>query len=353
MATQVHLSEISPMLASVKAAGGDLRAVLAQHVSDGAADISDLPDDIALSDYFRIERDIARQSDDLTAQMSTRRLTYTTGKFVVSHLQPSRTLCEAAQGLSEYFNMMHGGAFNAVRLSSATVTMAIDDRDFPYTLGDDAAARYFMGESVLIKAHCLLNSLTNGRADEALRRVGIARPERQENAIHLGFWSVPITYRRPIYELVYDIDLALAPLEAPRAMAMSSPGLYARIIEQLERQAAEEQPADFLNRVVDLVKDGVTRQAEVAKALSISVATLRRRLAQEEISFRDIVLEDRHQAARRFLSDGQTVNLVSDRLGYSDIRAFNRAFKKRFGITPAAFRNETLAGSAEDLAQSA
>ena len=337
----MHASEVKPVLAAVEAAGGDVRALLESHV-DGLDEGNELPSEISLADYFRIERDIARQFDDLTAQMSTRRLTYTTGKFVLSHLQPSRTLCEAVQGLSDYFNMMHGGAFNSVRQSQSTVTMTIDDRDFPYTLGDDANGRLFMGESVLIKAHCLLNSLSNGRADEALKRISIVRNKREDTQLHLNFWSVPIGLDRPVYELVYDLDLALAPLKAPRALALSSPGLYARIIEQLERGEERSDSADLLNRVVDLVKDGVVSQSDVAGRLSVSVATLRRRLAQEQISFRDIVLEDRHQSARRYLTDGQTVGAVSDQLGYSDIRAFNRAFKKRFGVTPAAFRKSAI-----------
>lgn len=345
MTASVHVSDIKPILSSVRDAGGDVEALIEAHIGNEHGQ-DHLPAEISLSDYFRIERDIARQFDDLTAQMSTRRLTYTTGRFVLSHLQPSRTLCEAAQGLSDYFNMMHGGTFNSVRQSQSTVTMSIDDSEFPYTLGEDKAVRLFMGDSVLIKAHCLLNSLTNGRAEKALKRISIVRPQQVDEDLHLNFWRVPINCGKPAYELIYDLELALSPLEAPRAMALSSPGLYARVIEQLERNASENDPGDLLNRVVDLVKDGIVSQTDVASSLSISVATLRRRLAQEQVSFRDIVLEDRHQNARRYLSEGQPVVAVSDQLGYSDIRAFNRAFKKRFGMTPAAFRNSFQSATA-------
>ena len=37
------------------------------------------------------------------------------------------------------------------------------------------------------------------------------------------------------------------------------------------------------------------------------------------------------------LSQGMSVSQVSDSLGYSDVRAFNRAFKKMRGVSPAAY----------------
>ena len=84
-------------------------------------------------------------------------------------------------------------------------------------------------------------------------------------------------------------------------------------------------------------EDPKSRDRDIAARLGISVATLRRRVSEEETSFRTLLLQVRCEEAKAMLERGRSVNQVSEQLDYSDIRAFNRAFKKWAGQTPAAF----------------
>lgn len=340
MLTTVRLAQIKPILDAAKRAGIDVKRLTQQHLGISDWQVAPDPLEISLTNYFRIERDIAQHLDDLTAQMSTRRLTYMTGNFVLSQIQQCHTLNDAIKGLADYFNMMHGGVFNSVRQTSNLLTMVIDDRDFPYTLSEDRQVRLFLGDCVLLKTHCLLNSLSDGKASLALKRIGITRDARSSLDIHLRYWPTPITLGRETYELVYDLELALQPLYEIGPVDLSAAGIFARVIGQLDAQDKGSQPADILGRIVDLIKDGVTQQGAVAQSLGISVATLRRRLAADGLKFRDLILDERHALAKRLLSDGQSVRNVAEQLDYSDIRAFSRAFKKRFGVTPANFRKQ-------------
>ena len=70
---------------------------------------------LSLIDFFRIEGEIARRLDDLTAHLSERKLTYETGAFVTSQMNQSSTLNEALGNLAQYFNMMHGERYNTIR----------------------------------------------------------------------------------------------------------------------------------------------------------------------------------------------------------------------------------------------
>jgi AraC-like DNA-binding protein len=76
-----------------------------------------------------------------------------------------------------------------------------------------------------------------------------------------------------------------------------------------------------------------------AQRLAMSVATLRRRLEEEHATFSGIVDELRRQLAEGYLRDDQpTVSEVAFLLGFSDVAAFGRAFKRWHGISPTEFR---------------
>ena len=75
--------------------------------------------------------------------------------------------------------------------------------------------------------------------------------------------------------------------------------------------------------------------------MGLSVATLRRRLSGEGFTFRALREEVLNETARRLLSGGKSVSDVAEALGFSDARAFNRAFKDWNGVTPKAFTSQS------------
>ncbi|MBS0226426.1 MAG: AraC family transcriptional regulator [Proteobacteria bacterium] len=78
---------------------------------------------------------------------------------------------------------------------------------------------------------------------------------------------------------------------------------------------------------------------QVARSLELSVRTLRRRLSEAGTSFRAISDRVHAEAARRLLcEEGMTVAATSKQLGFSDSRAFRRAFKRWLGLLPGEIR---------------
>jgi AraC-like DNA-binding protein len=77
---------------------------------------------------------------------------------------------------------------------------------------------------------------------------------------------------------------------------------------------------------------------DIAADLDIHPRTLRRRLAEEGTSFRDLLNEARSTVAVDLLRNvGLTVEEVSKRLGYSDVSTFSHAFKRWYGVAPSAY----------------
>ncbi|NWK96121.1 AraC family transcriptional regulator [Sphingobium lactosutens] len=79
--------------------------------------------------------------------------------------------------------------------------------------------------------------------------------------------------------------------------------------------------------------------ADLARRFSISVATLKRRLASENTSLAQIKVCARQQLAMRLLADPRlTVSEVGRRAQFSDTGAFRRAFHQWTGQSPTAWR---------------
>lgn len=79
--------------------------------------------------------------------------------------------------------------------------------------------------------------------------------------------------------------------------------------------------------------------ADVAAQFNMSEPTLRRRLQQEGTSYRTIVENIRRDlAVQKLLRGRHSVNAISEMLGYSETRAFTRAFREWTGLSPVKYR---------------
>jgi AraC-like DNA-binding protein len=83
----------------------------------------------------------------------------------------------------------------------------------------------------------------------------------------------------------------------------------------------------------------------VARELATAPRTLQRRLAAAGSSFQALVDLTRREAAERYLAASRlSIAEIGYLLGYSEVAAFHRAFKRWSGRTPQTFRTEALTG---------
>jgi AraC-like DNA-binding protein len=84
---------------------------------------------------------------------------------------------------------------------------------------------------------------------------------------------------------------------------------------------------------------------ECAAALGLEVRTLQRRLKDEGQSFAELQARSRFRLACALLRDTSLdLEAISERLSFSDRRAFTRAFKRWAGLSPSTFRHSPDAG---------
>ncbi|MCD2129574.1 helix-turn-helix domain-containing protein [Rhodococcus ruber] len=127
------------------------------------------------------------------------------------------------------------------------------------------------------------------------------------------------------------------------ACRFSDPVAYRLAIADLQRTLDQRNgTASFSEKVRRLLeKDpGQRRSQWVARELSISTSTLKRRLAEEGTSFRALHQSFlRERAMLRLLDRSVSVSEIATELGYSDLTNFSHTFKRWTGRSPSEFRH--------------
>lgn len=110
---------------------------------------------------------------------------------------------------------------------------------------------------------------------------------------------------------------------------------------ELSALGQRDRLAVRVREMLVLTPDGFPNMEQVAERLHMSDRTLKRQLAAEGTTFSAILEEVRHRQAVGLLSRTDlSLERISERLGYSDVANFNRAFRRWTGKTPGRWRRE-------------
>ncbi|HEX5361495.1 MAG TPA: AraC family transcriptional regulator [Fluviicoccus sp.] len=147
----------------------------------------------------------------------------------------------------------------------------------------------------------------------------------------------PVEFDQPVNRLIFPSSY----LDLP--MIMANPVASQMALAQCEqdlRRFGMEKP--FVAQVKALMYDerrGFSTLEQVAERLHMSERTLKRQLAGNQVAYSDLVEEARKQMASDLLEDPRlSLESVAEKLGYSDVANFNRAFKRWTGLTPSGWR---------------
>lgn len=98
---------------------------------------------------------------------------------------------------------------------------------------------------------------------------------------------------------------------------------------------------NFLHKITEAMNNSADELSinSMAEMMNMSRSTLYRELAERQITFSQIIEDKRKAMALDFLTNTNiSIGEISDRLGYKNLSAFNRAFKRWFDNTPLTIR---------------
>lgn len=110
-----------------------------------------------------------------------------------------------------------------------------------------------------------------------------------------------------------------------------------------EKKKLSEKGDELTEEINKILKEsmasGIPSLAQIGDYLGISGRTLKRRLSDRNLTFRDLVQKNREETAIQLLSQtSQSIGEIAFLTGFSEQSAFNRAFKKWTGQTPNDYR---------------
>jgi AraC-like DNA-binding protein len=112
-----------------------------------------------------------------------------------------------------------------------------------------------------------------------------------------------------------------------------------RILEEMPQE--HEVLASVRRAVAESMREGHPSLKRVAKKIAMSPRTLQRQLKEQGMDFKKLVADTRRRFALSYLGNrSHTLTEIAFLLGYSEVSAFNRAFKHWTGSTPLAHRDQ-------------
>lgn len=172
--------------------------------------------------------------------------------------------------------------------------------------------------------------------------IEFAGPAPAHAAEFQAFFKCPVVYDADCSQIRFpaawlSLPLAQTPLSLSRflrdsvALIIRGGAEPVSLADQVRTMLSKEQGQLFPELQV------------VAKRLSVSPQTLRRRLKEEHTSYQALKDEIREKAAKFYLAKpALSVDEIALMMGFSEASAFHRAFKKWTGMTPLACRRELL-----------
>lgn len=175
--------------------------------------------------------------------------------------------------------------------------------------------------------------------------------------------SVELMYSEPSDLSVYD-EVVRAPLvfgkpinkirllatDLNRSIAGADQRLFNSMITALallkeKSSTVNSSNEDLINSIKSLIcrqiADGIPKIESIAEDLRISSRSLQRQLASEGCSFKVIVEETREELAKSYIrSTHYSMTEIALMLGYSEVSAFTRAFKRWTHESPLSYRKK-------------
>lgn len=241
----------------------------------------------------------------------------------------SRTLGESMQGYQRYEQLVYGQQVVRVRTQGELVAMSWSAEASTGELADTVAI------AALVSFLRRLLPEVSAVADVSFV---FAAPDDAVRAAYDAFFGCSVRFAASATEVALPIEWLA------RRLPHSDPVVREQLDQQARALLLVLPEASAFDRalqqaLVRRLPDGEAALELVAGDLHLSVRTVQRRLQQRALSWRGLLDRTRQQLAEQYLADGALqLGEVALLLGFSEQSAFNRAFRRWSGTTPARFR---------------
>lgn len=264
-----------------------------------------------------------------------------------------------------YFDLRHVGPLGYAMLNAKTVrdslnmfvryqaahylgaTLGLDDRPngtwLCYHIAD--AAIQPRSQDAEAAAACGVRMVQGlGLPDWAPVRILFEHAPRPGGEDLERFFRAPVEFGQTTNAVVVDSETMGVPVRGSDAKLGS---ILERHLALLGRRPPKVSEGDdvLARRVREAIArdldDGEPALESVARSLAMSGRTLQRELRKRSTAFRQLVEDVRHDLALEYMHEPDTaITQIAFMLGYSELSAFDRAFRRWTGTSPRSHRRQ-------------
>lgn len=292
-------------------------------------DITSLEQRLALQQYHALWQEAQKLTADPALGLHIGMEHHPNLMSLVSNLWVhSETAEQGMERYVEYCKILHTGMsirFDKGEHFSSVIFEYNDQQDYcqadmERTLGLNAKrARQYLGE------------------DMEIIKVSFMHAQPDYYALYEDYFRCPVEFNAPRCSIVF----------ASEYLKRSSEPHNPYVFSALREQAEKLKKSLLLNKTTEQVANIIAKQLhvgnyqldDIAKRLHMNRQTLYRRLKAEDQNFKDLLDNIRQAKAMELIQDrNMSLSEIAYYLGFSEISAFSRAFKRWTGETPTHYR---------------
>ncbi|MGH1346711.1 MAG: AraC family transcriptional regulator ligand-binding domain-containing protein [Nannocystales bacterium] len=240
------------------------------------------------------------------------------------------TLGEAYDQVVRFQNLLQQNA------SVWTVENSPSHRSFRFTLLPPVAAVHRHIVEFAFAGFLALGRQAASRPVHATK-VTFQHARALPDARYVEVLGVAPSFEQPNNEIQFTLETCASPVVGAEPRLAEIVGFYAR---HQHEKLESDRLVDTTRRAIMLAMSrGDVSATAVAQSLGMSERTLRRRLSDDGVGYQAVLDDVRFETAKSYVGQPSlSVAEIALLLGFSDARAFARAFKRWSGTTVSGFR---------------
>jgi len=331
----ISLAAATGLVEAIGAAGGDPREVARAAALDPAV-LSQLDGSIACSDFARLLQEAARITGDgcFGLHFGERYQPKHIGPLVYVVLN-SPTIGVGFENVIRYLHVHNQAAVISLDVEPPWAYLRFGLQGVPI---ETARQQTEYGMVVALTTIRLMAGSRWTPLDVQFAHQG--PPDTSE---HVRIFGAPVSFGAATNAFVIE------PQFLERQVPAADEGLYPILRTYLDR-VLKEMPredrvlASVRRAIGESMREGDPKLPVVARKIGTSQRTLQRRLREHGTDFKALVDDTRRRFSLNYLKDrSNTPTEIAYLLGYSEVSAFNRAFRRWTGSTPARYRRPQVA----------
>jgi AraC-like DNA-binding protein len=284
---------------------------------------------VSAKHYGALWRLVAQTLDDEFFGQDSRRMKAGSFAMMCHSVLSCKTLFQALERSLRFYSLVLDDIGGSLQRRGHEATLILDDRS-------RAARREFAHEVLLMLLHGVSCWLVGRRIP--IQRAQFAYAEPAYSAEYRIMYSTALSFGAPQTAIVFDASY----LDLPIVQNERTVKEFLRIAPEnilVKYKNGSSLGARIRRRLRQSLPGDLPEFEALAGEMSLTPATLRRRLHEDGTSYQAIKDELRRDIAISHLShSARSAMDIGLELGFSERSAFHRAFKKWTGASPGEFR---------------